>query len=123
MRRPHVLALNQLSGANLGACGVGGLAAGIGSDCPLFLEGGPVIMRGRGERIESLPDPAARPAARAEGAGLQAEFGVSTAWAYERMAANGPQSYLPAQEAERRIAAWLGGDSMPGVAVQPIWSR
>ena len=31
------------------------LAAEVGSDCPLFLAGGPVVMRGRGERIESLP--------------------------------------------------------------------
>jgi 4-diphosphocytidyl-2-C-methyl-D-erythritol kinase len=55
-----LLALNQLSGANLGRAELAGLAAGIGSDCPLFLEGGPVIMRGRGERIESLPDPGGR---------------------------------------------------------------
>ena len=52
-------ALNQLSGADLGRAELGELAARAGSDCPLFLEGGPVIMRGRGERIEALPDLAA----------------------------------------------------------------
>ena len=109
-----LLALNQLSGANLGRAELAGLAAGIGSDCPLFLEGGPVIMRGRGERIESLPDPAARRLRGRKVLVFKPSFGVSTAWAYERMAANGPQSYLPAQEAERRIAAWLGGDSDAG---------
>jgi len=30
------------------------VAAQVGSDCPLFLHDGPVIMRGRGERIEPL---------------------------------------------------------------------
>jgi len=36
---------------------------------------------------------------------------VSTVWAYERMAAGAPQSYLPAGEAERRIAAWIEGNA------------
>jgi 4-diphosphocytidyl-2-C-methyl-D-erythritol kinase len=109
-----LLALNQLSGANLERVELAGLAAGIGSDCPLFLGGGPVIMRGRGERIESLPEPAARRLRGRKVLVFKPSFGVSTAWAYERMAANGPQSYLPAQEAERRIAAWIGGNSDAG---------
>ena len=109
-----LLALNQLSGANLGRPELAGLAAGIGSDCPLFLEGGPVIMRGRGERIESLPDPAARRLRGRKVLVFKPSFGVSTPWAYERMAAIGLQSYLPAHEAERRMAAWIGGNSDAG---------
>jgi 4-diphosphocytidyl-2-C-methyl-D-erythritol kinase len=109
-----LLALNQLSGANLGRAELAGLAADIGSDCPLFLEGGPVIMRGRGERIESLPDPAGRRLRGRKVLVFKPSFGVGTPWAYERMAANGPQSYLPAHEAERRIAAWIGGNSDAG---------
>jgi 4-diphosphocytidyl-2-C-methyl-D-erythritol kinase len=106
-----LLALNQLSGANLGRAELAVLAAAIGSDCPLFLEGGPVIMRGRGERIESLPDAAAGRVRGRKVLVFKPSIGVSTAWAYERMAAGAPQSYLPAAEAERLIAAWIDGNA------------
>jgi len=109
-----LLALNQLSGANLGRAELAALAAGLGSDCPLFLEGGPLIMRGRGERIESLPDPAARRLRARKVLVFKPSLGVSTAWAYERMAADAPQSYLAAQEAEQRLASWMGGDADAG---------
>lgn len=104
-----LLAMNQLSGANLGRAELAALAAGIGSDCPLFLESGPVIVRGRGERIESLPDAAAGRVRGRKVLVFKPSIGVSTAWAYERMAAGAPQSYLPAAEAERLIAAWIEG--------------
>ena len=84
------------------------LAAGLGSDCALFLAGGPVVMRGRGERIETLP-PAA--AARLRGQRVllcKPGFAVSTPWAYGRMVARGTD-YLPAPEAEARLTAWLAG--------------
>ncbi len=107
-------ALNQLSGADLGRAELGELAARAGSDCPLFLEGGPVIMRGRGERIEALPDLAAR---RLRGRAVlifKPGFGVGTAWAYGRMAAGAPRSYLPAPAAERRLGAWIEGGADAG---------
>jgi 4-diphosphocytidyl-2-C-methyl-D-erythritol kinase len=104
-----LLALNQLSGAGLGRAELTTLAAGVGSDCPLFLEGGPVIMRGRGERVESLPGTAARRLCGRAVLVFKPSLGVSTAWAYERMAADAPRSYLPAHEAERRIASWAEG--------------
>jgi len=101
-------ALNQLGGARLGVDDLAALAARIGSDCPLFLPGGPVVMRGRGEQVEPLP---AAAAARLRGRRVllfkPAAFGVATAWAYGRLAAAG--AYLPAAEAERRFATWLDG--------------
>jgi 4-diphosphocytidyl-2-C-methyl-D-erythritol kinase len=106
-----LLALNQLSGANLGRAELAALAAGVGSDCPLFLEDRPVIMRGRGERIELLPEAAAGRLRGRRVLVFKPSLGVSTAWAYERMAAGAPQSYLPAGEAERRIAAWIEGNA------------
>jgi 4-diphosphocytidyl-2-C-methyl-D-erythritol kinase len=36
-------------------------------------------------------------------------FGVATPWAYARRASQAPGSYLPAGEAEARLAAWMGG--------------
>jgi 4-diphosphocytidyl-2-C-methyl-D-erythritol kinase len=85
------------------------LAAAIGSDCALFLAGAPVVMRGRGERVERLPAGAAR---RLRGRRLlifKPNVSVSTAWAYRWLAAHAPGSYLPATEAEARMAAWIDG--------------
>lgn len=101
-------ALNRLAGGPLDAAGLAQVAAGLGSDCALFLHGGPVVMRGRGERIEPLP-PAA--AARLRGRPVlvfKPDFPIATAWAYRRMAERGGD-YLDAAEAERRLAGWLAG--------------
>jgi 4-diphosphocytidyl-2-C-methyl-D-erythritol kinase len=98
--------LNAASGAPLDAAALASLAAQLGSDCPLFLLDGPVVMRGRGERIERLAE---EPATRLRGQRVlvfKPGFGISTAWAYGRLAAGAPGSYLPAAEAEARLAAW-----------------
>lgn len=103
-------ALNELSGRRADAAQLAALAAQLGSDCPLFLQGGPVVMRGRGERIEALP-PAA--AARLRGRRVlvfKPTFGIATPWAYARLVARGTD-YVPAAEAERRLAAWCAGDA------------
>ncbi|MBI2814919.1 MAG: 4-(cytidine 5'-diphospho)-2-C-methyl-D-erythritol kinase [Opitutae bacterium] len=103
-----LLALNKLSGGALPGAKLAEVAASLGADCALFLKNTPVIMRGRGERIEPLP-PAA--AARVRGRRVllfKPGFGISTAWAYARMAARGAD-YAPAAGAEARLAAWLGG--------------
>ena len=54
-------ALNQLVDAphKLATHTLARLAAQLGSDCALFLHDGPVVMRGRGERIAPLPVEAA----------------------------------------------------------------
>jgi 4-diphosphocytidyl-2-C-methyl-D-erythritol kinase len=104
-----LLALNQLSGAGLSRDALTALAAQVGSDCPLFLSGGPVIMRGRGERVEPLPVAAARRLRGRRVLLFKPNFGIRTAWVYERMAAEGV--YEPAGEAERRLAAWMAGEA------------
>ncbi len=99
-------ALNRLAGEALGAHRLAEVAAQLGSDCPLFLHAGPVVMRGRGERVEPLP---AEVAARLTGRRVlvfKPEVGISTAWAYARMAAEVPLHYLPVAAAEGRLAAW-----------------
>lgn len=100
-------ALNQLAGTPLDAAALEKLAAKIGSDCPLFLREGPVLMRGRGEQIADLP---AAAAARVSGRRVlifKPAFGISTPWAYAWLANDAPQSYLPSAVAEARLAAWL----------------
>ena len=102
-------ALNRLAGGPLGGEKLAELAAELGSDCALFLADGPVVMRGRGERITALPAAAAR---RLRGRGVllfKPGFPIATGWAYARLAAAG--AYFPAAEAEARVAAWAGGDA------------
>ncbi len=99
-------ALNQLSGALLDEVQLAGVAATLGSDCTLFLANAPVVMRGRGERVEPLPEMAA---ARLRGRRVllfKPGFGISTPWAYQRMIARGAD-YLPVVEGEGRLTAWL----------------
>lgn len=103
-------ALNQLAGGKLDAPRLAAIATGLGSDCALFLANAPVVMRGRGERVEELPGPAA---ARLRGRRVllfKPVFGISTPWAYQRMVARGGD-YLPAADAEARLAAWLDGNA------------
>ena len=89
------------------------IATSLGSDCPLFLRSKPVIMRGRGERVEDLP---AGAASRLSGTRLllfKPSFGISTPWAYGRMAAEAPAHYLPEAQAEARLSSWLSCPSAP----------
>ena len=102
-------ALNALADQPLPAKALAKVAAELGSDCALFLHDGPVVMRGRGEQVELPPTTAA---ARLHGRRVlifKPDFAVATAWAYAQMVAS-PGSYLPAGEAEARLAAWLGDE-------------
>lgn len=110
-------ALNQLSGQNLSRERLEKLAAGLGSDCALFLEDGPVVMRGRGERIEALAATAARRFRARRVLVFKPAFGIATPWAYGQLAKAAPASYLPAVEAEARLAAWLGNENAPAEAL------
>jgi 4-diphosphocytidyl-2-C-methyl-D-erythritol kinase len=106
-------ALNELAPRPLPREILTQLAAGIGSDCPLFLRAGPVVMRGRGEQVADLPPSAAARLAGRRVLVFKPGFGISTPWAYARLAAAAPQSYLPAAEAEARLARWLAGPASP----------
>lgn len=102
-------ALNRLAGEPLKNAELADVAARVGSDCALFLHGGPVVMRGRGERVEALAEAAT---ARLRGRSVivfKPAFGISTGWAYRQMATGAPASYLPAADAEARLAAWAAG--------------
>lgn len=97
-------ALNRLAGAPLTTAALAQVAAGVGSDCALFLAGGPVVMRGRGERVEALPTSVA---ARLRGRRVlifKPAFGIATPWAYGRLAAEAPAGYLLREPAEARLA-------------------
>ncbi|RFC44119.1 MAG: 4-diphosphocytidyl-2-C-methyl-D-erythritol kinase [Verrucomicrobia bacterium] len=100
-------ALNRLAGGLLAPAALTQVAAEVGSDCPLFLPGGPVVMRGRGERVEPLP---AAAASRLKGRPVlifKPGFPVATPWAFAQLAARSRRGYRPGAEAESRLANYL----------------
>ncbi|WP_438479607.1 4-(cytidine 5'-diphospho)-2-C-methyl-D-erythritol kinase [Oleiharenicola lentus] len=102
-------ALNRLAEQPLDENQLAEIAATLGSDCVLFLKNAPVVMRGRGERVEVLPE---RASVRLRGRRVlvfKPSLGISTPWAYKRMIARGAD-YLPGADAEARLATWLAGD-------------
>lgn len=101
-------ALNQLASGVASEAQLSEIAAMLGSDCALFLQNAPVVMRGRGERVEKLAEAAARRLSGRRVLIFKPSFGVSTPWAYGRMVARGGD-YLAAAEAESRLAAWVSG--------------
>ena len=112
-----LLALNQLAGEPLSAEALAQVAARLGSDCVLFLRGGPVVMRGRGEQVQPLDT---RAADRLRGSRVlifKPPFAISTVWAYRQMAAGAPASYLPSAEAEARLTAWVDDGDAPAAAL------
>lgn len=109
-------ALEALSGVALAEERRLGLAAELGSDCPLFCHGAPLVMRGRGERIELL---AAGAAERLRGRRVlvfKPAFGVATAWAYQALAAR-PEWYADAAAEEARLATWAADADAPAEAL------
>ncbi|MDR2981940.1 MAG: 4-(cytidine 5'-diphospho)-2-C-methyl-D-erythritol kinase [Puniceicoccales bacterium] len=98
--------LNEATGKPLNHTTLVELAARLGSDCPLFLDGKPVIMRGRGEQVEQLK-PAEIEALQGRRLLLfKPAFGVSTAEAYGAMKAAKGAYYIPEADAEAMLAAW-----------------
>jgi 4-diphosphocytidyl-2-C-methyl-D-erythritol kinase len=78
-----LLALNELFGQPLSSKALVELAATLGSDVPFFLQAKPALATGRGERIEPMDGfPALE---RAWILLIHPGFGISTAWAYQRL--------------------------------------
>ena len=112
-------ALNRMVGPKraLPASVLSSLAAELGSDCPLFLQGGPVVMRGRGEQVEPLAADAARRLQGRRVLVFKPGFGIPTAWGYGQLATAAPGSYLATAEAEARLAAWMADPTAPAEAM------
>lgn len=106
-------ALNRLAGNPLDFTALMKLAAELGSDCPLFLHEAPVMIRGRGERVEPLPVTAASRLRGQRVLIFKPGFGIATPWAYAQLAAAAPGSYLPTVQAEARVSAWMTSDREP----------
>jgi 4-diphosphocytidyl-2-C-methyl-D-erythritol kinase len=108
-----LLALNALAGGPLDGAALAALAAGVGSDCALFLSPSPSVMRGRGERIEPLAKEAYSRFRGARVLLFKPGFPIPTPWAYGRLAAEAPRAYLPAARAEAMLASWIAKAGAP----------
>ena len=101
--------MNALLGDPLPAGVLFEIASELGSDCPFFIDQKPAIMRGRGERLETLPEEVC---ARLRGQSLvlfRPEFPVSTAWAYGQLVEGAPNTYETPQAADQRLEAFVHG--------------
>ena len=98
-----IAALNRLYSVSLSRERLVEIASSVGSDVALFMHGGAVRMRGRGERINELPD-----GPRLNLVIVKPDAGVSTAWAYGRLDARGLG--VPIGASDRAEAAIRAGD-------------
>ena len=105
--------LNEAAGRPLDRSALTALAASLGSDCVLFLHQGPVVMRGRGERVDTLTENAAGRLRGRQVLVFKPSFGINTAWAYRQMIAAAPLSYLPMENAEARLHGWVQNRDAP----------
>lgn len=103
-----LLLLNSLFSHPLKKSELTGLASGLGSDCPLFLERAPVIMRGRGEVIESLSVAQISQLSGLNLAIFKPSIGISTPWAYGELARG--KAYAEASSVESWLENWKSGE-------------
>ena len=101
-----LMILNEICAGAPGGKILRELAARLGSDCPLFLEEKPVVMRGRGERVEVLTENEIAALRGREFLIFKPAFGVSTAEIYGAMRAASPRFYVSENLANARISAW-----------------
>ena len=106
-------ALNAIAGNPLDAAALTLVASQVGSDCALFLANAPVVMRGRGERVELLGRDAYSRIRGARVLVFKPGFSVATAWAYRRLAAEGARAYVAAPKAEARLSSWVSDAKAP----------
>lgn len=90
------------------------LALALGSDCPLFLRDAAVVMEGRGERVEVLPETLQE---RLRGRAVilfKPPFSINTAEAYRRLAERG--LYTSEAEATGNLRRWAdSGAELPSL--------
>lgn len=104
-----LLILNLLFNEPLKLDDLSSLASELGSDCPLFLHRQPLLMRGRGERIEFLKKELTDSLEGRKLAIFKPSFGVSTSWAYSQLA-KVPERFGDGDLLERDIEKWMVGD-------------
>lgn len=96
-----VASMDRLYECGLGEAELARIAASVGSDAALFITGGTVRMRGRGDLIDPLPD-----APEMHIVVVRPDTGVSTAWAYAELDRRGHRPSSAASDlAEKAVRA------------------
>jgi 4-diphosphocytidyl-2-C-methyl-D-erythritol kinase len=106
-----LLGLNDLFGTVLPAEIIDALAAGLGSDVNFFLQDGPALAVGRGEKVTPLP-----PFEALKGRALflhHPGFGISTAWAYQQLG-RFPEALNGRGGRAAELAGMLQAGDLPG---------
>ena len=107
-------AINDAVGKPLSMRKLENIAAEMGSDCPLFLTGNPVVMRGRGEKVFPLTGEAKEYINMLKLVLFKPAFSINTGWAYSQMKAN-PEVYIDADLAEAKLSVWLENPNITGI--------
>ena len=102
--------VNELLGKPLVLNELKELAGSLGADCALFLEGGAVLMKGRGEIVEKLPEAASRKLNGKTVYLLLPGIPISTAWAYGRFKEFEGRAYDFSSIMEKRVNDFLLGE-------------
>lgn len=106
--------MNQLIGPPLEADELRVIASALGSDCTFFVDSIPSVMRGRGERIETLDASIRRRLSGQRIALFRPDFGIETAWAYGQLVRR-PHLYEAVAVGQRRLEDFMGGGPLSGL--------
>lgn len=100
-----LLALNTMFESPLSLSSLTEIASQIGSDCPIFIHQKPMIMKGRGEILESLDDSLLTSLRKIKLLIFKPSFSIETTWAYKQLKIH--QSYSTRNQAQGIIEAWV----------------
>ncbi len=107
-----LVAMNELEDDPLDRESLRGIAAGLGSDCPLFIEPAICLMRGRGDQVEAALEDLAKSLKGQALVLFKPNFGISTVWAYGALKAVAPNAYTPISQAESCLEGDISGLGM-----------
>jgi 4-diphosphocytidyl-2-C-methyl-D-erythritol kinase len=110
----------------LGLAALEVIAPEIGSDCPYFVRGQPAVMRGRGERLESIPAAAREALAGRRVLVAKPPFSVPTPEAYGLLVKTA--AYVDAATADAALAEWLAQpvrdpSSLGNTLAEPVFGK
>lgn len=112
-------AINELCGSPLNIDELSDISAQMGSDCPLFLRGEAVIMKGRGEVIQNLSKQAVDCIKSIELLVFKPAFSINTGQAYKAMRES-KAFYITPEDTNKMLEPWLAN---PSIATLPLYNN
>lgn len=99
--------LNSLLGGVLSKKEMKEIAMRLGSDCPIFLEEGVVVVRGRGEEVERVGVEVEEQIRGQRVMIFKPGFSINTGWAYGEMRKR-PECYIKEEDGKKMLEEGLG---------------